>query len=296
MNRRQLLAVGAAAMVGGVLVGEETAAAIDQAGQPGTEMRSGRVTNWDTRLITVRVGGTDLPGMPYLRTYSPVLGDIVTVFGNAGTWVCVGSYAGSPPDNQVFNPSFEDGVVGSLPNGWGNYHDPASSLPTTVATQPFSSATPIDGFQVLEINGIPPVGTGVSNSSWDYTYSRPFKVTPGEIWATCGYAMMQLPPTGNDSVNVNLLLTFYANDTDVYPTTSAAGSGGTATYIDQNGAWTFLNAGDASGALVPAGAVYGRLTLRTAITTFGNGGGGPSVDYDAVMARKVRNADGSFAF
>lgn len=261
----------------------DTASAISAAAQSGgTQMRTGVVTSWDTSLISVQVGGTPLPGMPYAHTYQPILGDIVTVFGSGSVWFCLGAAAGSPPDNVVVNPSFEQGTIGAMPTGWGNYHLVGSAT-SIVDTEAWTGGVPLNGVQVLSVAAS---GSGARFSD-DFTYSSPFKVNPGEVWAVAAYAQAQTFSAG-DAVIGGVYLTYYANNTDVYPTTSAANSGGAFAELGVSASWSLIGSTSPQGIVIPGGAVYARLTLETQITANALAAGlGPIVNWDGALARKV---------
>lgn len=270
------------AAFGGFLVGDTATAVSNAASTGGTQMRTGTVTTWDTSVITVRVARTPLPAMPYPRSYQPILGDIVTVFGAGSTWFCLGAAAGSPPDNAVTNPSFESGSIGSLPTGWGNYHLPGSAT-SIVDTEPWPGGAPLNGVQVLSVAAS---GSGARFSD-DFSYSSPFKVNPGETWAVAAYAQAQTF-SANDAVSVGVFLTYYANNTDVYPTTSAANSGGGGAELGVSADWSLIGSTSPQGIVIPNNAVYARLTLETQITANSPLAGlGPIVSWDGALARKV---------
>lgn len=66
-----------------------TAAAIARLGG-GAQVRVGTVTASAGGHITVNLGGTQVPNMTYLTTYTPAVNDNVLVIGDGRVWVVLG--------------------------------------------------------------------------------------------------------------------------------------------------------------------------------------------------------------
>jgi hypothetical protein len=252
-------------------------------------MRIGTVRTYDARLITVNVGGGTLVAMPYLRGYQPLLGDLVTCVNQGAVWFCVGPATGSPPDNAVVNPSFETSGTGSMASGWGAYHDPSSTATASVTVQNVFGSSTVDGSQCLRV-GVTRVGVTDPQFSFDSIYSSPIAVTPGDRWSAAAHVQRQddTQAVTPASVIAGVFLSWYSNNTDVYPTTSAANSAQSIVAIDNAPGWALLGAATSpTGITVPGAANFMRVILYSEILFPLSFISTAPLYWDLVIARKV---------
>lgn len=264
----------------------DVASQIAAASQGSAQMRVGRVVVYDSLQITVDVGGGSLLAMPYLRSYRPMIGDLVTCMNQGATWMCLGVAAGIPPDNAVANPSFEDSAAGSMASGWGTYHDPTSTANTSTISVWFIEDTRIDGSQALAVQASTTSGSGTVEST-DFVYSSPIGVNPGETWIGAAHARLQAGFAYKSHLaSVAVGLAWHANSTDVYPTTVAVSSIAQS-YLSNSAEWSLIGAAaDETGILVPDGASFVRLLLASQLTFDASIQAGP-LYWDLAIARKV---------
>lgn len=225
-----------------------------------TEMRMGRVITYDSGTITVSVSGAGvLINAPYLfGQYQPALGDNVVLMRMGNQWMALGTPSGNPSDNQVQNHSFEAGPIGSVPDKWTLYHDPASSEVADVTATVLEPGFELDGPIAVRfgIDNTPP-GTAV-----DYLSSEPIEVIEGQRWtASCwvtGLSNSSGPCVRNQAT---LMLSWHANASDSYPTVIST-STIALTDTPFGLPWIYLRAGGSStGEVVPPGAQYVRAVL-----------------------------------
>lgn len=224
----------------------------------------GTVVAVSSTTLTILARGVTFPSA-YLRQYTPVVGDLVYFNRQGASWIALGALAGVGT-NQVANFSFEDGAPNSLPNGW---------FLASIA----GSATAIGA-----VTGFAPVGSrelsvAAGGASQDtYVYSSPISVAPGQQWALSALASAVYPPATSPSATASLYALWFANDTNLYPTTSAADTlVATAANVGPNAAHSSV-----SGTVtVPAATSYLRVATRSISAA------SISVLWDAVIARRV---------
>lgn len=256
-------------------------------------VRIGRVTHYDAANITVAISGSDtLINAAYLlNQYQPVLGDVVVVLKSGASWVVLGALSGIPSDNVVKSPSFEDGVVGSVPTNWTVYHQ--SGTDTAVVTTQKSSSVgfDIDGSRVMRVQLNPTIAA--FGNSVDYVTSASIPVTPNETWAASAFAIATTATLTFWSVSAAVVLTWYASMGDAYPSTSAADSFVTDANMTGGPHWIRLRGlgGSSRGIIVPSTARAMRVALRSVI--FGDPSNEVDLYWDRVVASKIFNADGT---
>lgn len=253
----------------------DVASAIAQAGYSGAIMRTGTVKRYDVGSITVDVGGGQLVSMPFMDGYLPILGDPVQCLGQGGVWFALGRASQFPSDNTVVDPSFELTALGSPPAAWGVYNDPVQgNLAASVKTRAVPAGFEIAGTQMLEVA----CSTDLKIVFADI-YSSPIPVVPGQAWTAAAWAYTEYQGT---SPTLALKLTWYANSTNVYPTTVAADSVITFVGSPALQPWMLLRgASGGSGAVVPAGATHMRVVLENEVFNIA------SALWDKVVCRRV---------
>jgi hypothetical protein len=253
----------------------------------GAAMRIGKVTRYDAGYITVAISDSDvLVDASYLfGAYQPVLGDNVAVIKQGNQWRALGVVSANPDDNPVTNYSFEASDTGSMPSDWTLYHDPSSAEAAAVSCEFAPDA--IDGPKALRIQLDSSV-VGTISSSTDYVSSSPIQVSPGQGWTACAMILGQSYSSGPwVNGDAGIILGFYANDVDTYPT--VVSSAGTATtIIPQTLPWILMRSSSALPIEVPSGASYMRVTLRTSLVHENTSTNYPfNVYWDRVIARRL---------
>jgi hypothetical protein len=233
-----------------------------------TYMRTGRVVTVNPFFALVDVGGTQLPAA-YVRQSEPEIGDVVAILRQFATWMIVGTSSASG-ENLVQNPSFEEAGTDSKPTGWTQYN-----ITNTSSWEAVSADDAIDqdgGDRVLEVWG-PTALTGTS-----YVYSAPIGVEPGQTAQLSAYVNGFYPADNPNTTDVSLRALWFANATNLYPTTSEPDSTiASITNIAENEVMTLLS----GSVTVPPLAVFMRVGLRTVVSP--NAG----AHWDFVTARLI---------
>lgn len=212
------------------------------------------------RSTTVTAAYLDIPG----GTLVP--GDLVLGARQDSSWFVLWRLAGVGT-NQIVNPSFEaDGSISGTPSGWTTY---LISGAATISTQQTGYAP--SGLYELAVSS----GTAAQDT---YVYSSPIAVNPGEQWSASAFATAVYPPGAVFDADIALYALWFANATDLYPTTAAADTliaqinniGGPPGHTSISGTVT-----------VPGGVAYMRVALRSITNA------SITVQWDAVTARKV---------
>jgi hypothetical protein len=178
-------------------------------GGPYAQMRTGTVVSFTTNTARVSVGGSTFTAS-YLKGTTLAAGNLVSCLHQGGSWLVLGVLAGVG-DNLLAagNPSFEDSAPGSFPVLW--FQANLSSVSTiTVVTDPLAPT----GTQVAAVGGSV-VGTQ------SYLYSQPIAVTSGEQFTLSAFAGGDYQPGDTHGADAALVATWFANATNLYPTTSA---------------------------------------------------------------------------
>ena len=225
-----------------------------------TEMRIGKVISYDAGAITVSISGAGvLINAAYaFGQYQPALGDNVILMRMGNQWIALCTQSGNPSDNQIQNYSFEDGPIGSVPDKWTLYHDPASSEAADVTAVVLPAGFELDGPIAVRfgIDASPP------GSAIDYLSSEPIAVEEGQRWtASCwvtGFSVSSGPCVRNQAT---LMLAWHENASDSFPTVLST-STIALTDTPYGLPWIYLRAGSSStGEVVPPGARYVRAML-----------------------------------
>lgn len=233
---------------------------------PFCQVRVGVVSSATANQVIVNVGGSSVPASwvaPFGVTNPapPILGDLVVVLRQDASWTVLGRVAGAGA-NQVINPSFEIATTGDFPDGWFTAQLTGTSV---VSVQAFASAP--DGENIVLI-------TTDSATATHYLYSSPIPVETGQQWAVSAY----VGGDGALTADAALFGLWFANATDLYPTTSAADTSiATLNNVPQSPPFQTL-----SGIVtVPAATTHMRVAVRSAITP------DSPLRWDLVLARRV---------
>lgn len=262
-------------------------AALTDQNSSDTEMRIGRVISYDSGSITVSISGAGvLVNAAYaLGQYQPALGDNVVLMRMGNQWIALCAQSGNPTDNQVQNYSFEDSVIGNLPNLWTLYHDPASTEAADVTAAIVDPGWELDGPTAVRfgLDNTPP------GSCIDYLSSEPIRVSEGERWtASCWVSGLSSSSGPCVRCTATLMLSWHAGSADSYPTVIST-STIARTNVPYGLPWVYLRAGSSStGEVVPPGARYVRAVLfnnaahNTCVVDFPY-----SVYWDRVIVRQI---------
>jgi hypothetical protein len=217
-------------------------------------------TNTGDETTTIRAA--------YVRQSEPSVGDTVTVMRQGASWFVVGTSSGTG-GNLVENPSFEQVDSSLFPIGWTLYA--ISGTPSMQSVEVGSDET-VEGDRLLEV--VPDVGASSSN----FVYSSPISVAPGQVWELSAYVNARYPGDNANTLDVAVWGLWFANATDLYPTTSAADiQADTAPNIAETDLMQILR----GTVTVPVGAVFMRVGLRSAISAY------TASRWDFVTSRRV---------
>ena len=234
-------------------------------GGPYAQMRTGVVVSFSTAQATVSVGGSTFVAS-YLKGVTFAAGDLVACLQQGGSWLVLGALAGVGTNLlAAANPSFELSIPGSFPSLW--FQADLSGVSTiTVIDSPSAPA----GSQVVRVTG-PAAGTQ------SYLYSQPIQVTSGDQFAVTAYAGGDYQPSDIQGADAALVGLWFANDTNLYPTTSAVDTViTTATDIVQSPPFTTLG-----GTVTAPVTGFMRIALRSTVQD------SQAVHWDSVIVRKV---------
>lgn len=177
-----------------------------------TESRVGTVVLATPNSMFVDVGGTTYEVgflLPFTATAvtPPAAGTVVQIIRQDASWVAVGRLFGVG-SNAVANGSFEASVPGSFPAMWFSHNVSGTSV-----------ATVVDIPDAPEGDLAARVFSGVS--SVHYLYSSPIAVTAGEVWSLGAFVGGDYGG-GAPTADAAVVALWFANATDLYPTTSSA--------------------------------------------------------------------------
>lgn len=214
---------------------------------PFTQLRTGTVVSFTTNQAIVTVGTSSFPAS-YLRGATLAVGDLVAVLRQAGSWLILGAYAGVGPNLLAnANPSFEGSAVGTFPALW--FQANLSGTSTIIVGNEAASPAPP---QVAMVSG-----TAAGTQS--YLYSQPIQVTAGDQFTASAYAGGDYQPSDTPTADAALVALWFANATNLYPTTSAVDTiVTTATDIVQAPPYTTLG-----GSITAPVTGFMRLALRS---------------------------------
>lgn len=230
-----------------------------------TESRTGVVVLATPNSMFVDVGGTTMEvafDLPFTSTAvtPPAAGTVVHLIRQDASWIAVGRVVGAG-SNAVLNPSFEASLPGTFPASW--FSSDISGA---------SSAT------VVDIVDAPAGDLGArvysAQASVHYLYSSPIAVIAGQVWSLSAFVGGDYGG-GVNTADAGLVATWYANSTNLYPTTSSADIVA-ATYTDVPQYSPFQSL---AGSVTAPVSGYLRVALRSTL------GAGQALIWDQVIAR-----------
>lgn len=233
-----------------------------------TESRIGVVTLATANSMFVNIGDTVVEVaflLPFTATAAspPPAGTVVQVMRQDMSWVAVGRILGAGI-NSVLNPSFEDSEPGSPPANWQMADVSGASF---VMVKDVVNAPEGDFAARVQSD----------QSSVHYLYSAPIAVNVGDQWSLGAFVGGDYGG-GVETADASLDALWFANDTNLYPTTSAAASTA-ATRVDVPQYPPFQTL---SGTVtVPAATFFMRVALKSTLAA------GQALVYDNVTARRV---------
>lgn len=237
-------------------------------------LRTGIVTAIDPFFATIEFSvsantGTETTSIraAYVRQSEPEIGDLVAVMRQGASWFVVGT-SSVTGINSVENPSFEQYNEDLTPTGWTLYA--ISGTPSFRSIEAPEIA--VEGTRVLEVVSAP------GASAVAFAYSRPIAVATGQVWELSAYANASYPSDNPNTLDVAVWALWFANATDLYPTTSAADiQAATAANIAETETMQILR----GNVTVPAGGTFLRVGLRSAISAY------TASRWDFVTARRI---------
>ncbi len=223
---------------------------------PWSQVRTGTVAAASLGTATVVVGGTSFEAsyvLPFGVTPSaatlPQPGDLVSIVRQDSSWQILGRIAGAGP-NLITNGSFEASAPGTFPTDWTLYNITSTS-----------AATVVDGLAVDGANSALVVAnSGVTAES--FLYSSPVQASAGDVLTLSAYAGAYYGEDTPVPVTAALFALWFANTTDLYPTTSSADiSVAAVSNVPQAPPFTAL-----SGTVTAPVTGYMRLGLRSTVS------------------------------
>lgn len=187
----------------------QSAQLIASEGGPWAQVRTGTISSANDNSASIVVGGTAFTAS-FISPYEPQPGELVAVIRQDSSWIILGRIAGSGA-NEILNGSFEADPEGSFPSDWNQYDITGGSTVATVA-----SPDAVDGDFVLQVN------TDSATTAVSYVYSSAVPVTAGDQFTLSVYVGAFLGDNEYLQVDAALYALWFANTTDLYPTTSSA--------------------------------------------------------------------------
>jgi len=185
-----------------------TAQVIAAEGGPWAQVRTGTISSANDNSAVIVVGGTSFTAS-FISPYQPLPGELVAVIRQDASWIILGRIAGSGA-NEILNGSFEDSPDGSFPANWEQYD---ITNATTFVVQ--STPDAVDGANVV-------TAFTASATAQSYLYSSPVPVLVGDQLSVSVYVGAVLGDNPYVQVDAALYALWFANSTDLYPTTSSA--------------------------------------------------------------------------
>lgn len=177
-----------------------------------TQSRIGVVTSATTNSMLVNVGGTVIE-VAFIHPFTtaaidpPDAGTVVQLIRQDASWIAVGRVVGVG-SNSILNGSFENSGAGAQPINWTSYN--------------------VSGVSTASVVDIPDAPEGdlavlvsSAQASVHFLYSDPIPVNAGEIWSVSATVGGNYSG-GAQTADAALLGLWFANATDLYPTTSSA--------------------------------------------------------------------------
>lgn len=232
-----------------------------------TESRIGTVVLATPNSMFVNVGGTTIEVAflrPFLATAvtPPAAGTLVHLIRQDSTWVAQGVIIGAG-SNAILNPSFELSAPGAAPAQWQS----ADVSGVSVATVVDVVQAPEGDYAVMVYSG---------QASVHYLYSNPIPVTVGDVWSLSAFVGGEYAG-GPETADAALVALWFANATNLYPTTSSADIVvATSADVPQQPPYRTI-----SGTVTAPVTGFMRVALRSTL------GADQALVWDSVIARKV---------
>jgi hypothetical protein len=178
---------------------------------PFSQMRTGTVVSWSPNIMEVSIGGETFPAN-FDRDKTFASGDLVVALHQQGSWIVLFALAGVGANLLANgNPSFEVSLPGSFPVDWFFANISGTAIPVVE-----EQASAPDGNHVASVTST----TGAASVS--YLYSEPINVTAGDQFTVSAFAGGGYEPTDAPEADAAVVALWFANNTDLYPTTSSA--------------------------------------------------------------------------
>lgn len=245
-----------------------TPAAIQETQPNDFEIVPGDVIARTATTMSVLVRGRTID-MAYidLGAATPNAGDRVITGRNLASWFTIGRQAGVG-SNQVSNFSFEqDGAITGTPSQWFLSNIAGTGTPSVLET----AYAPAGRYEASLF-----ASAGVAQDT--LLYSAPISVATGQTWALSAYTAAVYPSGAALTATGALYGLWFANQTNLYPTTSAADTLVQSATLSVGAPTHFPISGTVT---VPAATTFMRVGLRAGSAA------GVSVLFDAVIARRL---------
>jgi hypothetical protein len=239
---------------------------------PWTQTRTGVVVEATGSTAIILVGATTFSasitvpfGVTDTSAAVPAPGTLVTVLRQDSSWTIIGQVFGVS-NNLILNGSFEDSPPGSFPVNWNFYNISGSSDVSVV-----DNDSAVNGDQVLKVS------TTDALAAASYTYSSPVNVDIGDVIQLSVFVGAAYEEGTAETADAALYALWFANDTNLYPTTSSADTLiASANDVIPSPPWTPL-----SGQIAAPVTGVVRLALRSSII------GGQNLLFDFAFVRKI---------
>jgi len=230
-------------------------------GGPWAQVRMGTVTAATTNSVLIDIGGSTIKAA-FLRGTEVAVGDLVAVLRQDATWILLGALAGIG-GNEVQNPSFETGDLTS----WNQFE--TAGLSTFTVSGPSDEAPDGDFFYSAT--------TAAAAGSTSMLYSAPIPVVTGDQFSLSAYVWGRYVGDAAQDADAALLALWFANETNLYPTTSSADI----VVASLNDVPSLPPYSSLSGTVTAPVTGYMRVGLRSIISTTG------SLHWDLITARRI---------
>ncbi len=238
---------------------------------PWAQIRTGTIVSASGATAVVLVGATSFEasvlvpfGTADPTAATPLPGTLVAVARQDSSWIVLGQILGAS-GNLILNGSFEDSPAGEPPVDWILYE-----IANTSAVVVTTDTTPVAGSNVAAVSTVSAV------AATSFLYSSPVQVAAGETMQLSAFVGAQYDETVAETADSALYALWFANDTNLYPTTSSADTlVASVTDVVPSPPWSPM-----SGQVVAPVTGFMRLGLRSSITE------GQTLLYDFASVRR----------
>lgn len=238
-------------------------------GGPWAQLRTGTVIEASGSAVTVLVGATVFTAsvvapIGVVNPAVPPPGTYVVVGRQDSSWIVFGAILGASV-NLITNGSFELDEPGTPPTGWVVYQVSGNVDATVEAV-----TDAVAGRHILVVS----TNTATANG---LVYSSPVNVTAGDRMQLSVFTSALYDAGIPETADAELLALWFANETDLYPTTSSADTVvATATDVIARPPWTAL-----SGTITAPVSGVMRLGLRSLLAA------GQELHWDFAVVRRI---------